>query len=98
MEPPSATLGVAVRVAVVVSTVSVTLVTAAVGLIARFSKLPPVAVVIVADTLPASTSASSAGAATVTVPVEAPARMVICALFDSVIVTSVPAGLLSVAV
>ena len=39
----------------VVSIVSVIAVVAAAGLIARFSKLPPVALVIVADTLPAST-------------------------------------------
>ena len=54
MLPPSATLGVAVSETVVVSSVSVTLVVAAAGLIARFSKLPPVAVVMVAETVPAS--------------------------------------------
>ena len=40
---------------VVVSTVSVTLVVAGVGLTTRFSKLPPLAAVIVAETVPAST-------------------------------------------
>ena len=43
MEPPSATLGLAVSDTVVVSIVSLTSVVAAVGLTARFSKLPPVA-------------------------------------------------------
>jgi hypothetical protein len=41
MLPPSATLGVAVRLTVVVSMVSVTVVVAAAGLIASASKLPP---------------------------------------------------------
>ena len=64
--PPSATLGVAVRLTVVVSIVSLTVVTAAVLLTARFSKPPPVALEIAADTLPASTITSSLGAATLT--------------------------------
>ena len=64
--PPSATLGVAVRLTVVVSIVSVIAVLAAAGLISRFSKPPPVALEIVADTLPASTTTSSLGAATLT--------------------------------
>ena len=55
MLPPSATLGVAVRVTVVVSMVSAMLVVAAAGSIARLSKLPPVAVLMVVDTLLAST-------------------------------------------
>ncbi len=54
MLPPSATLGVAVRLTVVPSIVSVTVVTAAAGSTTSDSKLPPVAVVIVAETLPAS--------------------------------------------
>jgi hypothetical protein len=50
MFPPSATLGVAVRETVVVSVVSVMAVVAAAGLMARFSKLPPEAELIVAET------------------------------------------------
>ena len=98
MLPPSATLGVAVRVTVVVSTVSVTAVTAAAGLATRLSKLPPLVAVIVAETLPASAYTSSVGAGTDTLFDEVPATMTICAPFDSVTVTSVPAALLSVAV
>ena len=48
----------------VVSIVSVIAVVAAAGLTARLSKLPPVALEIVADTLPASTYTSSPGAGT----------------------------------
>ena len=54
MLPPSATLGVAVSDTVVASIVSVIAVVAAVGSISSASKLPPDAVSIVADTLPAS--------------------------------------------
>ena len=43
MLPPSATLGVALRLTVVVSMVSLTDVVAAAGLTTRFSKLPPLA-------------------------------------------------------
>ncbi|MNI53568.1 hypothetical protein D3C73_1084130 [compost metagenome] len=52
--PPSTTLGVAVKVTVLVSRVSLTLVTASAGLTARFSKSPPVVPVTVALTWPAS--------------------------------------------
>ena len=52
MLPPSATLGLAVRLTVAASIVSVTVVNAAAGLMTRLSKLPPVALLIVADTLP----------------------------------------------
>jgi hypothetical protein len=51
MLPPSTTDGSAVRVTVVVSTESVMVVVAGVGLVARFSKLPPVALVIVVLTV-----------------------------------------------
>jgi hypothetical protein len=47
-------------------------VVAAAGLTTRFSKLPPLALLIVAETLPASMTASSPGAA-LTVPELAPA-------------------------
>ena len=96
--PPSATTAGALRLTVVVSIVSVTLVIAAAGLMARFSKLPPDALLIVADTLPASTTASSAGAATLTLPLLAPAAMVIVAPLLSVTVTAVAAALVSDAV
>ena len=98
MLPPSATLGVAVRLTVVVSAVSVMAVVAGAGLTARFSKLPPVALTIVADTLPASTYTSSVGAATVAVPLLAPAAIVITAPLLRVIDTGVLAGLVRLAV
>ncbi|MNL09889.1 hypothetical protein D3C87_1306690 [compost metagenome] len=83
---------------VVVSMVSVTSVTAGTLLGTRFSKLPPVAVEIVASTLPASLYTSSAGAGTVTVPVVLPASIVITAPLDRVTVTGEPAALVKVAV
>src|SRR5476649_874672 len=51
MLPPSTTDGSAVRVTVVVSIESVIVVVAGAGLVARFSKLPPVALVIVVLTV-----------------------------------------------
>ena len=98
MLPPSATVPVAVSVTVVVSIVSVMLVVAGALLTERFSKLPPLVPVMLADTLPASMSASSAGAATLMLADEAPAGMVMVWLFDSVTTRSVPAGLVSEAV
>ena len=96
--PPSATEPVAVRLTVVVLTVSVIAVVAAAGLIARFSKLPPLALLIVADTLPASTYTSSLGAATLTVPGAAPVAMVMVAPLLSVTDTGDRAALVSDAV
>ena len=96
--PPSATLGVAARLTVVVLAVSVMVVVAAAGLMASASKLPPDALLIVADTLPASMYTSSPGAATLTVPELAPAAMLIVAPLLSVTVTAVCAGLFSEAV
>src|SRR5262245_28378378 len=98
MLPASATLGVAVRDTVVVSIVSVTAVVAAAGLTASCSKPPPVAVLIVADTLPASTITSSAGAGTLTMPLLALAAITIDAPLLSVTVTGVCAGAVSDAV
>src|SRR5215831_9803277 len=98
MTPPSATLGLALRLTVVVSIVSVIAVVAAAGLIARLSKLPPLAAVMVADTLPASTYTSSLGAATLTLPLLAPAAMLIVAPLLSVTATAVCATLVSDAV
>ena len=60
--------------------------------------MPPEALLIVADTLPASTYTSSPGAATLTVPELAPAAMVIVAPLLSVTVTGVCAALVSDAV
>ena len=88
----------AVSETVVVSVVSVTAVVAAVELIASASKLPPLALLIVADTLPASTYTSSPGAATLMLPVLAPAAMVILAPLDNVTVTAVCAADVSDAV
>ena len=73
MKPPSATLGDAVRLTVLVSTVSVIVVVAAAGSTTRLSKLPPDALAIVVDTLAASRYTSSPGAATPTEPVLVPA-------------------------
>ena len=75
MLPPSATLPVAVKLTVVASIVSVIVVTAAVASVIRFSKLPPETPVIVLLTEPASITASSLGAGTLTVPLDAPAAM-----------------------
>ena len=72
--------------------VSVTLVVAGAVLTDRLSKLPPLVPVMVADTGPASRYTSSVGASTATVPDEAPAAMVICAPFESVTVSGVPAA------
>ena len=98
MLPPSATLGVAVRLTVVTSIVSVIAVVAVAGSIARFSKLPPVALTMVVATLPASTSTSSLGAATLTVPELVPAAMVMLAPLDRFTVTGEAATLVSDAV
>ena len=75
MLPPSATLPVAVKLTVVSSIVSVIVVTAAAVSVIRFSKLPPVTPVIVLLTEPVSITASSLGAGTLTVPLDAPAAM-----------------------
>ena len=82
----------------VVFTVSVTVVTAGVLSTARLSKLPPVADTMLRDTLPASTYTSSLGAGTLTLPLVAPAAMVIVAPPFSVTVTVLWAALVSVAV
>ena len=98
MLPPSATLAVADKFSVVGSLSSVTVVLAAAGSICSDSKLPPVAVAIVALTVQASRYGSSPGAATMTLPVVAPAAMAIVAPLDSVTVTAVCAALVNVAV
>ena len=82
----------------VVSSVSLTVVAAGVASNARFSKLPPVAPVMRLLTEPASTTASSAGAGTVTEPLDAPLRMVMVAPLCSVTVTLPCAGAVSEAV
>ena len=81
-----------------VSSVSVIAVVAAAGLIASASKLPPVAAVIVADTVPASTYTSSLGAGTFAVPLVAPAAMLIVAPLDRVTLTGEAAAFVNVAV
>src|SRR5919109_812589 len=98
MLPPSATLAVAVRLTAVGGIGSVIAGGAAAGLTARFSKLPPVALAIVAETLPASMYTSSPGAGTLTLPLLEPAAMLIVAPLLSVTVTAVCAGLFSDAV
>ena len=96
--PPSATLGVAVSVAVVTSIVSLTVVVAAVLSIDSDSKPPPDVEAIVRETEPASRYGSSVGARIDTVPVVAPAAMAIVWPLDSVTVSGVTAALVSVAV
>ncbi|MNM81588.1 hypothetical protein D3C81_935990 [compost metagenome] len=95
--PPSATDGVALRVRLVVSMVSVTLVTADEPSTFSSSKSPPVLPVIFALTLPASMYTSSPGAAMVTLPSVWPAAMVMVSPLLRVTFISVPAGLLSLA-
>jgi hypothetical protein len=68
MLPPSAMLGLAVRLTVVASVVSLMLVVAATVEAARLSKLPPVAPVMLRLTVLLSRYTSSPGAATLTVP------------------------------
>src|SRR5688572_19971740 len=98
MLPPSATLGLALNDTVVVSIVSVMVVVATAGLTVNASKLPPAALLIVADTLPASTITSSLGAGTLTVPLLVPAAMLIVAPLESVTLTADCATLVSDAV
>src|SRR5512134_2709099 len=95
--PPSATAGLAVSETVVVSIVSLIAVVAAVGSIASCSKLPPDVLEIVAETLPASMNTSSLGAATLTLPMLAPAAIVITAPLLNVTVIAVCAGAVSAA-
>ena len=98
MLPPSATLAVAVRLTVVVAIVSVTLVVAAPALIVSASKLPPVAAVMLRDTVPASMYGSSVGAGTLSVPLVAPAAMAIVRPPVIVTVTALCAALVNDAV
>ena len=88
MTPPSATLGDGVQTdGGGCRGVSVTDVVAAAGLIASVSKLPPDAVLMLAETLPASAYTSSPGAATLTLPELDPAAMTIVAPLDGVAVS-----------
>jgi uncharacterized ion transporter superfamily protein YfcC len=86
MLPPSAMLGLAVRLTVVASVVSLMLVVAATVEAARLSKLPPVAPVMLRLTVLLSRYTSSPGAATLTVPLLAPLAMVM--MLPPVMVTS----------
>ncbi len=95
---PSATTASPVIETVVASIVSVMVVVAALALTFSASKLPPVALVIVREMLPASTYTSSVGARTDTEPVLLPAAMVIVSPVDNVTVTGVCAALVNVAV
>ena len=76
MLPPSAIVGLAVRLTVVVPMVSVMLVLAATVEAARLSELPPVAPVMLRLTVLLSRYTSSSGAATLTVPLVLPLAMV----------------------
>jgi len=98
MVPPSATDGVAVRLTVEVSTVSVTLVTAGVLLTTRFSKLPPDTLVMLALTCPASRYGLSPCVANATLPVVWLAPMVMVWPLLRVTVTGDCAALVRVAV
>jgi hypothetical protein len=95
---PSVTVAAPVRLTVVVLSVSVTLVVAAAGLTASCSKLPPEALLIVVETVPASTYTVSPCAGTLTVPELAPAPIVIVAPLARLTVTGVCAVLVSDAV
>ena len=64
----------------------------------RRSKLPPVALLMVALTVPASTYTSSPGAATLTLPVVAPLAMLITLPLESVTLTALCAALVRLAV
>ncbi|MNJ49387.1 hypothetical protein D3C76_1347660 [compost metagenome] len=83
---------------VVVLVVSATWVTAGLSLISSFSKLPPLAPVMVALTSPASMYTSSLGASMVMLPEVLSAAMMMVLPLLKVTVTGVPAGLLRVAV
>src|SRR5262245_12062214 len=98
MLPPSTTEGRRVGLEGAALIGAVTDVAAGAGLMASCSKLPPVPVLTVADTLPASTYTSSLGAATLTVPELAPAAMVMVAPLDSVTVTGLCAAAVRLAV
>ncbi|MNT83559.1 hypothetical protein D3C72_2234530 [compost metagenome] len=82
----------------VLSIESVMVVTAGVVPGTRFSKLPPVAPVMVVLTVLPFTYTSLAAVSTTTVPVVWPASMLMTEPLLKVTVTGVPAGLLNVAV
>jgi len=97
--PPSVTVAVALRLAVVTSVSSTTEVVAAAVLRTRLSKVvPPETAVIDRLTVPASMYGSSLGAATATVPLVAPEAIVIVSPVDRVTVTADVALFVSVAV
>ncbi|MCY1352122.1 hypothetical protein D9M69_384070 [compost metagenome] len=98
MVPFSSTLGVAVRVTVVVSIESVMVVTAGVVFGTKFSKLPPVVLVMVVLTVLPLLKTSLAEVGTFTEPLVWPAAMVMVEPLDRVTVTGVCAGLVRVAV
>ncbi|MNE70033.1 hypothetical protein D3C77_361370 [compost metagenome] len=95
---PSATDVVPVMPTVVVLMVSLTWVTAGLSLMSSFSKLPPVAPVMVSLMSPASMYTSSLGASIVMLPLVLSAPMMMVLPLLKVTVTAVPAGLLRVAV
>ncbi|MNP36012.1 hypothetical protein D3C76_1293690 [compost metagenome] len=88
----------AVRVRPVLSTESVMVVTAGVVLGTRFSKLPPVVLVMVVLTVLPLLKTSLAEVGTFTEPLVWPAAMVMVEPLDRVTVTGVCAGLVRVAV
>ena len=96
--PPSTAAALAVSDTVVVSIVSATLVTTGAPSMTRFSNPPPLASLIDAATLPASTTTSSVGAVTLIAPLLLPAGIVIALPLDSVTVTVLSAGAVRVAV
>jgi hypothetical protein len=97
-EAPSFTEPLPLRLTVVVSRVSVTPVTAGVASCTSDSKPPPLAPVMLTETLPASVYTSSPGAATEMLALVLPALMTICCPFESCTVTGVCAAFVSVAV
>ena len=84
MLPPSATLGVALRLTVVASTVSVTVVTA--GVVSTTRPMPPplVLAMLALTELGSTYTSSLAASGTLTVPLVAPAAIVMTAPLLSV--------------
>ncbi|MNC59250.1 hypothetical protein D3C75_1090470 [compost metagenome] len=91
--PPSVILGFALRVTVVVSTVSVIWVTAGVVSGVMIRPAPPLVPVMVAEiSLPSTYTVSFGAMVTLTLPVVCPALMTMIWPFDRVTVRSVSGG------
>ncbi|CRM01562.1 hypothetical protein [Pseudomonas sp. 31 R 17] len=98
MLPPSPTVVVALRTTSTLSMVSLIAVVAPLPATSNFSKLPPVASVILTVCVLLSMNTSSLGAGRVTVPMVSPALIVMFEPLSNFSVTSLPALFESVAV